>query len=45
MSDGAAGASGEESVDGERLRILQMLEQRQITASEAAELLAALGNR
>ena len=45
MSDGAAGASGEESVDGERLRILQMLEQRQITASEAAELLAALSNR
>src|SRR5215472_13462826 len=38
-------ASEEETVDSERLRILQMLEQRQITASEAAELLAALSNR
>lgn len=40
-----AAPSEEERVDNERLRILQMLEQRQITASEAAELLAALSDR
>ncbi|MBV9579768.1 MAG: hypothetical protein JO057_14355 [Chloroflexi bacterium] len=37
MSDGAS--------ELERLRILQLLEQQKITASEAAELLAAVGDR
>ena len=37
--------SGDEAGDNERLRILEMLEQHTITASEAAELLAALGAR
>jgi hypothetical protein len=32
-----------ESEDAERLRILELLEQRKITAGEAAELLAAVG--
>src|SRR5437660_10397655 len=36
---------GDEAGDTERLRILQLLEQQKITASEAAELLAALGER
>jgi hypothetical protein len=31
--------------DGDRLRILELLEQQKITAAEAAELLAALGDR
>jgi SHOCT-like protein len=31
--------------ESERLRILQLLEQRKITAAEAAELLTALGDR
>jgi hypothetical protein len=35
--------SGEDAGDTERLRILELLEQHKITASEAAELLAALG--
>ena len=35
----------EEPAEKERLRILQMLEQRQITAAEAAELLAAVTDR
>jgi hypothetical protein len=38
------GAS-EDAGDAERLRILELLEQQKITASEAAELLAALGER
>src|ERR671935_2000885 len=37
--------SGEDAGDNERLRILELLEQHKITASEAAELLAALGTR
>jgi hypothetical protein len=37
--------SGDEAVDSERLRILQLLEQQKITATEAGELLAALGER
>jgi hypothetical protein len=37
--------SGEETADAERLRILQLLEQQRITAAEAADLLAALGER
>lgn len=41
MSD----ASGEEVSDTERLRILKLLEQGKITVPEAAELLAALGER
>jgi hypothetical protein len=41
----AGESSSESGVDSERLRILQLLEQRRITASEAAELLAALGAR
>jgi hypothetical protein len=40
---GAESSSSEGSPDSERLRILQLLEQGKITASEAAELLAALG--
>src|SRR5437588_9831107 len=36
---------GDEAGDLERLRILQLLEQQKITAAEAAELLAALGER
>ena len=40
-----AAPSEEEPADNERLRILEMLEQRQITAAEAAELLAALSDR
>jgi hypothetical protein len=35
----------EDSDEGDRLRILQLLEQQKITAAEAAELLAALGGR
>lgn len=34
-----------ESGEAERLRILQLLEQKKITAAEAADLLAALGQR
>jgi hypothetical protein len=34
-----------EAGDAERLRILQLLEQQKITAAEAADLLAALGER
>jgi hypothetical protein len=37
--------TGDATDDLERLRILEMLEQRKITASEAADLLAALGER
>jgi hypothetical protein len=37
--------SGESAADTERLRILQLLEQQKITAAEAAELLAALGEQ
>src|SRR5919202_687715 len=37
--------SGEDAGDNERLRILELLEQHKITATEAAELLAALGTR
>jgi hypothetical protein len=40
-----ADAPGDDPTDAERLRILQMLEQQKITASEAAELLSALGDR
>jgi hypothetical protein len=36
---------GEGVADSERLQILRLLEQRKITAAEAAELLAALGER
>jgi len=36
--------SGEDAGDTDRLRILQLLEQHKITASEASELLAALGS-
>jgi hypothetical protein len=36
---------GEDAGDNERLRILELLEQKKITASEAAELLAAVGAR
>jgi hypothetical protein len=35
----------EDAGDGDRLRILELLEQQRITAAEAAELLAALGDR
>jgi hypothetical protein len=35
----------EDAGDGDRLRILELLEQQKITAAEAAELLAALGDR
>src|SRR5260370_1167155 len=35
--------SSEEPAKSERLRILQLLEQQKITAAEAAELLAAIG--
>jgi hypothetical protein len=34
----------EDGADSERMRILELLEQQKITASEAAELLAALGD-
>jgi hypothetical protein len=37
--------SGDEIADSERLRILHLLEEKKITAAEAAELLAALGER
>ena len=37
--------SGEDIADAEQLRILELLEQQKITASEAAELLAALDER
>jgi SHOCT-like domain len=38
--------SGEEgAADAEHMRILELLEQQKITAAEAAELLAALGDR
>jgi hypothetical protein len=37
--------SSEAAPESERLRILQLLEQGKITAAEAAELLAALGQR
>lgn len=37
--------ASEPPADSERLRILQLLEQGKITASEAAELLAAVGGR
>jgi hypothetical protein len=37
-------SSGEHAVESERLRILELLEQQKITAVEAAELLAALGD-
>ena len=33
--------NGEEAADGDRLRILELLEQQKITAAEAAELLSA----
>ena|SRR6266568_5903910 len=36
---------GDEAANEERLRILQLLEQQRITAAEAADLLAALGER
>jgi hypothetical protein len=36
---------GEDTGDADRLRILELLEQQWITATEAAELLAALGDR
>jgi hypothetical protein len=36
---------GDEAGDNERLRILELLEQKKITATEAAELLAAVGGR
>jgi hypothetical protein len=39
------GASGEEGVESERLRILQMLSDHTITAAEAADLLNALDTR
>jgi hypothetical protein len=35
----------EDTGDADRLRILELLEQQKITAAEAAELLAALGDR
>jgi len=38
-------SSSENGAESERLRILELLEQRKITASEAAELLAALGGQ
>ena len=37
--------TGEGSSESERLRILELLEQRKITAAEAEELLAALSDR
>ncbi len=40
-----ADGPNEDAGDGDRLRILQLLEQQKITAAEAAELLAALGER
>jgi hypothetical protein len=39
-----ADRSTDDDTDPERLRILQLLEQRKITAAEAAELLRALGD-
>jgi hypothetical protein len=38
-------ASDDAAGNAERLRILELLEQRKITAAEASELLAALGSR
>jgi hypothetical protein len=38
-----ADSSSDDGAESERLRILQLLEQRKITAAEAAELLSALG--
>src|SRR5579859_5513774 len=35
----------EDPADAERMRILELLEQQKITAAEAAELLAAVGDR
>jgi hypothetical protein len=37
--------SSDEVVDAERLKILELLEQKKISAAEAAELLSALGER
>jgi hypothetical protein len=37
--------TGDDAGDAERLRILELLEQGKITATEAAELLAAIGDR
>ena len=37
--------SNDEGADSDRLRILELLEQQKITAAEAADLLAALGER
>jgi hypothetical protein len=39
----AAEVPNEDTVDAQRRRILELLEQQKITAAEAAELLAALG--
>jgi hypothetical protein len=41
----AADVPSEDTGDSDRLRILELLEQQKITAAEAAELLAALGDR
>jgi hypothetical protein len=41
----SAEVPGDEAGDSEHLRILELLEQHKITASEAAELLTALGVR
>jgi hypothetical protein len=41
----AGEAPNEDTGDADRLRILELLEQQKITAAEAAELLAALGDR
>jgi hypothetical protein len=40
-----ADVPNEDTGDADRLRILELLEQQKITAAEAAELLAALGDR
>jgi hypothetical protein len=45
MAGEAEELTGDEAGDAERLRILEMLEQQKITATEAAELLTALGDR
>lgn len=42
---GVAGLAGLDIEERDRLRILRLLEQQKITASEAAELLAAIGDR
>jgi hypothetical protein len=39
------GDGDDDNHESERLRILQLLEQKKITAAEAAELLSALGSR